>query len=60
MPPHGVVEAARVSSMVGGHAITGLHQRMGPHHRVNKGRQREKKKMNPIRSRWSSSLYKRH
>jgi hypothetical protein len=56
---HGVVKTARVSSTVGGLALTGLNRGLGPHHWVNRGRWREKKKTNPVRSRWSPALYKR-
>jgi hypothetical protein len=53
-----VIKVGRVPSTVGGHAPTGLHQCMGPRHRVNRGRWREKKKTSLIRSWWSPALYK--
>jgi hypothetical protein len=41
------IEAARAPSTIEDLALTGLHRGLGPRHWVNRGRQREKKKMNP-------------
>jgi hypothetical protein len=53
-----IISADRVPSTVQNHAPTGSHKRTRPHHRVNRGRRREKK--NHGRLGYSTALSKVH